>query len=180
MTFLLPLSGAQAWFQEVGTGAVLTRGGHEMVSFECQPAQSTGAPIRLYFWVCWGLFLDEVKIRISTHSSVDQHHEVCRGLNRTTDAVGGIHLSSSIHLLELGAVSRPCTGAYTTGPPGSQLHTWTGSHHTRAFWVCFPHTVDVGLPRLYHHVTGFLIINLLLGIICFSGEAQLVISGYDA
>ena len=47
------LSGAQAWIQELGTGAAWTRGGCVMISFECQPAQLTGAQIRLYFWVCF-------------------------------------------------------------------------------------------------------------------------------
>lgn len=164
---------------------MLTRGGHEMVSFECQPAQSTGAPIRLYFWVCRGVFLDEVKIRISTHSSVDQHHEVRRGLEQNNECSGRnspflLHPSAGAGTAQL-AVSRPCTGAYTTSPPGSQLSTLgQDPTSTWAFWVCFLQTGDMGLPRLYHHVTGFLIINLLLGIICFSGESQLVISGYDA
>lgn len=50
--------------QELGAGAALTRGGCVMISFECQPAQSTGAQTRLYFRVCRGC-LDGVKIGIS-------------------------------------------------------------------------------------------------------------------
>lgn len=53
MTFLLFLSGAQARIQELGAGAV-DKGGCVMISFECQPAQSTGAQTRLLISGCVG------------------------------------------------------------------------------------------------------------------------------
>lgn len=123
MTFLLFSSGAQARIQELGTGATLTRGGCVIISFECQPAQSTGAQTRLYFRVCRGVFLDGVKIRISAHCSVDSITEFAeQALERNNGCSGRnspflLRLSAGAGTAQL-AISRRCTGAHTTGPQG--------------------------------------------------------------